>query len=352
MQDETIYDPNTFRLYIHDDETVGGNPVHIHMDHVDGLSAWAKAETKPSYTYSEVGAAAVIHDHDDLYYTDDEVDSLLTNYSLTTHDHDDLYSLLGHNHAGVYEPVITKGTTAQYFRGDMSLATFPSIPTELPTPEAFSVYIDISEQVLSFDGSSAQSLHLYGSNEILLDHDGSDLFITHNQDDGYLHVPAYTGGGFLKSISAGVAQWEEAPGAWQWVASINGSGGMAVNEDTPIMYFNAGDNLDFSLSGWTNIQGLGVVSLDAAVVGCVNDTPYVVQDYINFPHSGGNYQLAYGNLPFYETNAIDTMLGYKQDTIRACADAEANNGEIFISTSVTYGRLSFKDANGGVTRTT
>lgn len=27
------------------------------------------------------------------------------------------------------EPAITKGTTSQYFRGDMSLATFPSMPT-------------------------------------------------------------------------------------------------------------------------------------------------------------------------------------------------------------------------------
>lgn len=31
-----------------------------------------------------------------------------------------------HTHTGVYETVITKGTTAQYFRGDMSLATFPT----------------------------------------------------------------------------------------------------------------------------------------------------------------------------------------------------------------------------------
>lgn len=35
----------------------------------------------------------------------------------------------GHLHTGVYEPAITKGSTSQYFRGDMSLATFPTIPT-------------------------------------------------------------------------------------------------------------------------------------------------------------------------------------------------------------------------------
>lgn len=31
--------------------------------------------------------------------------------------------------ASTYEPKITKGTAAQYFKGDMSLATFPTIPT-------------------------------------------------------------------------------------------------------------------------------------------------------------------------------------------------------------------------------
>jgi hypothetical protein len=34
-----------------------------------------------------------------------------------------------HNHAGTYQAPITTGTTAQYLRGDLSLATFPSIPT-------------------------------------------------------------------------------------------------------------------------------------------------------------------------------------------------------------------------------
>jgi hypothetical protein len=39
------------------------------------VSAWAKAATKPTYTYSEVGAAAATHTHDDRYYTETEVDA-------------------------------------------------------------------------------------------------------------------------------------------------------------------------------------------------------------------------------------------------------------------------------------
>jgi hypothetical protein len=38
-------------------------------------------------------------------------------------DHAGRYSLLAHTHAGVYEPVIAAGTTAQYWRGDKSWQT-------------------------------------------------------------------------------------------------------------------------------------------------------------------------------------------------------------------------------------
>ena len=41
------------------------------------------------------------------------------------------YATAGHNHSGVYEPVITSGTTAQYWRGDKSWQTLPTIPTNV-----------------------------------------------------------------------------------------------------------------------------------------------------------------------------------------------------------------------------
>lgn len=59
--------------------------------------AWAKAASKPSYSYSEVGAAAASHAHDDRYYTETEVNNLLAGKSDS-----------GHNHSGVYEPVFSK----------------------------------------------------------------------------------------------------------------------------------------------------------------------------------------------------------------------------------------------------
>ena len=55
------------------------------------VSAWAKATTKPAYTYSEVGAAAASHTHDDRYYTESEVDAKLSSKSDTSHTHDGRY---------------------------------------------------------------------------------------------------------------------------------------------------------------------------------------------------------------------------------------------------------------------
>ena len=42
---------------------------------------WAKQETKPSYTYSEVGAAASTHDHNSVYYQKSEVDQKISDNS-------------------------------------------------------------------------------------------------------------------------------------------------------------------------------------------------------------------------------------------------------------------------------
>jgi hypothetical protein len=44
-------------------------------------------------------------------------------YSLIDHDHDSDYAAIGHDHSGIYEPAITAGTTAQYWRGDKSWQT-------------------------------------------------------------------------------------------------------------------------------------------------------------------------------------------------------------------------------------
>ena len=50
-----------------------------------GASNWVNK------TLAEAGISAVGHTHDDRYYTESEVDSLLSGYSVVGHDHDDRY---------------------------------------------------------------------------------------------------------------------------------------------------------------------------------------------------------------------------------------------------------------------
>lgn len=73
---------------------------------------WAKEATKPTYTYIEVGAAPLEHNHDDLYYTEAEITAFLNKKANIEHNHDSVYytqtkinelllqkSDLGHKHA-------------------------------------------------------------------------------------------------------------------------------------------------------------------------------------------------------------------------------------------------------------
>lgn len=74
--------------------------------------AWAKAASKPSYTYLEVGAAATNHNHDSVYQPKGS-------YAATNHNHAGVYQPAGsyaaanHNHSGTYAPVTHNHTADQ-----------------------------------------------------------------------------------------------------------------------------------------------------------------------------------------------------------------------------------------------
>jgi len=99
---------------------------HTHSQYLQSITkAMVEAVltgTITSHDHSGVYSPAS-HVHDDRYYTETEVDDLLSGKSGTGHTHDDRYfteteitNLLagkadsGHNHAGVYEPAFTKNT--------------------------------------------------------------------------------------------------------------------------------------------------------------------------------------------------------------------------------------------------
>ena len=73
--------------------------VHTHSE--------ADVTNLDKYTTAEINAlllnkAGIVHNHDDAYYTIDEVVTLLATKSDNIHDHATLYSILGHDHDGRY----------------------------------------------------------------------------------------------------------------------------------------------------------------------------------------------------------------------------------------------------------
>jgi hypothetical protein len=61
-----------------------------------GEVSWSSIPDKPSeFTPAQ-------HDHNDLYYTEDEINNLLNSYALSSHNHDTIYSAITHDHDGRY----------------------------------------------------------------------------------------------------------------------------------------------------------------------------------------------------------------------------------------------------------
>jgi hypothetical protein len=148
------------------------------------IYSWAKASTKPTYTYSEVGAQ-VAGNYEPAFSKNTgfnknfgtttgtvlegrtfgtAANSATTDFASAGHNHSGVYepafskntgfnknfgtttgtvlegrtfgtaansattdfASAGHNHSGVYEPVISSGTTAQYWRGDKTWQTLPA----------------------------------------------------------------------------------------------------------------------------------------------------------------------------------------------------------------------------------
>ncbi len=268
---EMTIDPDNKRLYVHDNSTAGGNPVHIHVNNVDELST-------------------VLED----YYTESEINSLLSDY----------------------EPAITKGTTDQYFRGDMSLATFPTTmpPTIHDHDDRYLTDSEITTLLMNYAGISHDHAGVY--EPVIADKntafnvnfgttsgtacEGNDARLS-NARTPTAHTHNY---GFLVKLN------DESG----FIVTTDGLNGASIN-------FMQGESMSIRIAANRTL-------IFSATNAHSHDDQYHTQNEI---------------AGFFET---------VQPIIRACTDAEAENGEIFISTSVSHLRLSHKDTVGNVTRTT
>ncbi len=93
--------------------------------------AWAKASSKPTYTYSEVGAAAAGHNHDATYQPKGS-------YAAAEHNHDTAYAAKTHSH-----------TKAQ----------ITDFPVALKNPSALTIKVNGSTKS-TYDGSVAKEVDI------------------------------------------------------------------------------------------------------------------------------------------------------------------------------------------------
>ena len=121
--------------------------------------AWAKAATKPTYNASEIGGLGASY-------------RWLTDAYISTWN--------------AKEPAITKGTTSQYFRGDMSLALFP---TALPASDVYAWAKAATKPSYNFSeiASKPNTLSGYGITDGL----SISIYTAHkNNQDAEKHVTA------------------------------------------------------------------------------------------------------------------------------------------------------------------
>lgn len=85
--------------------------------------AWAKTSTKPTYTSDEVGAASATHNHNDIYYTETEINTKLSGKSDTSHTHN-LSSMINTLTVGETAPTDNDYFIAQYANGGTTTTTY------------------------------------------------------------------------------------------------------------------------------------------------------------------------------------------------------------------------------------
>lgn len=112
---EFLYTTDTKQVYIGDGTTAGGNPISISGVAWGSITGTLIAQTDLTAYLSS-----------NYYPLSSNPAGYLTSSALIPY-------LLATTAASTYEPIITAGTVSQYWRGDKTWQTFPTIPTVTPS---------------------------------------------------------------------------------------------------------------------------------------------------------------------------------------------------------------------------
>lgn len=253
------------------------------------VSAWAKASSKPSYVWDEIGSKPSSfppssHTHDDRYYTESEINTKFQNlnpaYIADGYTSKAFYLNTHPENAGVIIPFINNDLAFLLKRGGSAKVTYDGVEKA----------VDISAV---FDGSpSYWSINPTGVTEIIIELTLHQVFTWTNT----IYIDFGSANWRAKNINIDVMNTIAGESAWTNKATLTN---YSIGHYKIRMSHNSGtgfNKIRFTFSSWNNSTGFRLSALGVLSYGSFGLREVFI------PRDGG---VLYGPLSPYANNAYD-----------------------------------------------
>lgn len=307
-------------IYLGSDSVILDQP--INFTDASGVGSNSSAANQ---TRINIGAAAANHTHDDKYYTETEVDNLLSSKANTSHTH----------------------TAANITDLDDAIAEqIPEIPTKLPNPAALTISLNGNSQG-AYDGSAAKSIDVTATSV-------GAAAATHNHAASAItsgtfsldRIPTITDAkisGISATKIAGTISSANLPSYVDDVLEYNGTSAFPEDGEAGKIYVDTSTNKTYrwSGSGYVEISAslaLGTTS-STAFRGDYGNTAYQHATAKGSAYSSGLYKITTNNQGHVTAATAVT----KSDITALGIPGQDTNTEYSAATQSTAGLMSAAD---------